>query len=56
MTIADQLNKIAALAYLELDDKSKTQLTADIQVMMNFIEELRAINTEVLPPFSILTK
>ena len=53
MTTSDhELKKIAALAYLEIDSGSSTQLRHDLNAIMNFVEQLRQIDTSnILPLF-----
>ncbi|KTD51133.1 Asp-tRNA(Asn)/Glu-tRNA(Gln) amidotransferase subunit GatC [Legionella quateirensis] len=53
MTISTQdLEKIARLAYLEIDAEHSTQLTQEISSIMDFVDQLRAVDTtEVAPLF-----
>jgi len=51
MTVSPKdLEKIAHLAYLDADDKNTTQLSDDISAIMDFVEQLRAENTEHIAP------
>jgi aspartyl-tRNA(Asn)/glutamyl-tRNA(Gln) amidotransferase subunit C len=53
MTISTQdLEKIARLAYLEIDAEHSAQLTQEISSIMDFVDQLRAVDTtEVAPLF-----
>ncbi|WP_133127809.1 Asp-tRNA(Asn)/Glu-tRNA(Gln) amidotransferase subunit GatC [Legionella nagasakiensis] len=50
ITSKNELNQIAELACIELSHDNLTQLTEDIQAIMNFVEQLRTINTEHYSP------
>lgn len=51
MTITtDELQKIAALAYLEASPEEMTCLFHDIHAIMNYIEQLRQVETEHVEP------
>jgi aspartyl-tRNA(Asn)/glutamyl-tRNA(Gln) amidotransferase subunit C len=50
MLTEDELKKIAALAHIELDKKSTEQFADDINSIMNFIEQLRQIDTTKVEP------
>ena len=45
-----ELQKIAALAYLEMDHTSTQQLTQDVTAIMAFVEQLRKIDTTDVTP------
>ena len=45
-----ELKKIAALAYLELDLSHSTQLKQDLNAMMNFVDQLRQVDTSNISP------
>ena len=51
-TTEPELKKIAALAYLEIDNKKSQQLAHDVSSIMNFIEQLRQIDTKSVQPLS----
>lgn len=45
-----ELQKIAELAYLEIDATSTKQFTHDVGAIMNFVEQLRQIDTSNAAP------
>ena len=49
-TSENELKKIAALAYLEMDPKSTLQLSQDVSAIMTFVEQLRQIDTTNVTP------
>ena len=49
-TSAQQLKKIAALAYLETDEMATAQLAQDVSAIMAFVETLRQVNTKTTAP------
>jgi aspartyl-tRNA(Asn)/glutamyl-tRNA(Gln) amidotransferase subunit C len=49
-TLEQELQKIADLAYLELDEMSKHQLTQDVGAIMEFVEQLRQMDTVGVEP------
>lgn len=49
-TTENELHKIAALACIKLDNESAEQLAHDVSAIMNFIEELRAVDTNNIEP------
>ncbi len=52
MPSEQELQKIAKLAYLEMDDKDTEHLSHDLDAIMAFVEQLRPIDTSgVLPLF-----
>lgn len=51
MTIsAKELEKISQLAYLDADIEHSPTLIEDINAIMNFVEQLRAVNTQGVTP------
>ena len=51
MTISTQdLEKIARLAYLEIDAEHSAQLTQEISSIMDFVDQLRAVDTTEIAP------
>ncbi len=51
MTISQKdLEKIARLAYLEADNEQSAKLNDDINSIMNFVDELRSVNTSHVAP------
>ena len=51
MTISQQdLDKIAQLAYLDAEEKHAAQLAEDISAIMDFVEQLRAVDTTGIAP------
>lgn len=51
MTISQKdLEKIARLAYLDADSEQSTQLSEEINAIMNFVEELRNVKTSHVAP------
>jgi len=51
MTIsAEDLAKIAGLAYLDIDLGPSVQLNEDISAIMDFVDQLRAVNTTGVAP------
>lgn len=53
MTISTKdLKKIARLAYLDIDSEHPSKLTQEISAIMDFVEQLRSVETsEVAPLF-----
>lgn len=53
MTISTKdLEKIARLAYLDIDSEHSSKLTQEISAIMDFVEQLRSVKTsEVAPLF-----
>jgi len=51
MTISPQdLAKIARLAHLDADSDNSTKLLEDISAIMDFVDQLRAVNTNNVAP------
>lgn len=51
MTIsAKDLEKISQLAYLDTDIKHSPKLIEDINAIMNFVDQLRSVNTQKVEP------
>lgn len=51
MTISvKDLEKIAQLAYLDTDIEHSPKLIEDINAIMNFVDQLRAVNTQEVEP------
>lgn len=51
MTISQQdLDKIAQLAYIDADEKQASQLAEDVSAIMDFVEQLRAVDTTGIAP------
>lgn len=51
MTIsAKDLEKISQLAYLDTDIEHSPKLIEDINAIMNFVDQLRAVNTQEVEP------
>lgn len=51
MTITQaELENIAQLAYLDIKQENITQLSQDISSIMDFVEQLRAVNTDGVTP------
>lgn len=51
MTISvEELEKISQLAYLDTDIDHSPTLIEDINAIMNFVEQLRAVNTQGVAP------
>ncbi|ARB93868.1 Asp-tRNA(Asn)/Glu-tRNA(Gln) amidotransferase subunit GatC [Legionella longbeachae] len=51
MTISvKELEKISKLAYLDTDIEHSPKLIEDINAIMNFVDQLRAINTHGVEP------
>ena len=44
------LKQIAHLAYLDIDSENSSQLTAEISSIMDFVEQLRTVNTSHVSP------
>lgn len=44
------LEKVAHLAYLDIDTDSSSQLGEEINSIMNFVEQLRGVNTQEVAP------
>jgi aspartyl-tRNA(Asn)/glutamyl-tRNA(Gln) amidotransferase subunit C len=51
-TTEDELKKVAALAYLEMDKGLLEKLTHDVGAIMNFVTQLRQIDTKSITPLS----
>ncbi len=49
-TDENELHKIAALASIKLDKQTAEQLAHDVSAIMNFVEELGAIDTQNVAP------
>ena len=49
-TSENELKKIAALAYIETDSTSTLQLASDVSAIMNFVEQLRQMDTTDVAP------
>ena len=49
-TLETELTKIAALAYIGLNNDSAKLLVHDVGAIMDFIEQLRAVNTTGVAP------
>ena len=45
-----ELKKLAALSYLELNGNSAQQLAHDVGAIMDFVEQLRDVDTSDVPP------
>lgn len=58
--IENELKKIADLACLKIDESNLTQLCAEVCAIMDFVDELREVDTtEVAPllhPFNLLQR
>lgn len=53
MTISpDELKKIAGLAYLDFDEQHHPQLIQEINSIMDFVDQLRSVNTADIAPLS----
>lgn len=53
MTISAQdLEKISGLAYLDKEIQHSSKLIADINAIMNFVDQLGSINTQEVEPLS----
>ncbi len=51
MTISpEELAKIARLAYLNVEPESAPQLTQEVSAIMDFVEQLRAVDTSQIAP------
>lgn len=51
MTITENdLRNIEQLAYLETDAKNNSQLAEEVNAIMNFVEQLREVNTSGVAP------
>ncbi|KTC90099.1 Asp-tRNA(Asn)/Glu-tRNA(Gln) amidotransferase subunit GatC [Fluoribacter dumoffii] len=51
MTISvKELENISQLAYLDTDIEHSPQLIADINAIMNFVDQLRSVNTSEVEP------
>lgn len=51
MTISTKdLEKIANLAYLEIDSEHSPQLTQEISSIMDFVDQLRSVETSHIEP------
>jgi aspartyl-tRNA(Asn)/glutamyl-tRNA(Gln) amidotransferase subunit C len=49
-TTESELNKIATLACIKLESESAVQLAHDLSAIMNFVEQLRAVDTQNISP------
>ena len=49
-TSESELKKIAALAYIETDANSTLQLARDMSAIMDFVDQLRQLNTKTVAP------
>lgn len=49
-TLEHDLKKIAGLAYIGMDSDSTSQLTDDVRAIMEFVEQLRVVNTTAVQP------
>lgn len=45
-----ELEKIASLAYIKLNEDSAGQLTKDVSAIMEFVEQLQRIDTKNIKP------
>lgn len=53
MTISSKdLEKISRLAYLNIDQEHLTQLTQEISSIMDFVDQLRTVDTQSVTPLS----
>lgn len=51
MTISSKdLEKIAGLAYLTIDEEHSEQLTQEISSIMDFVDQLRSVDTKGIAP------
>lgn len=50
MTSEHELKKIASLAHIETDANSTMQFAHDVSDIMNFVEQLRPVNTADVAP------
>lgn len=50
LTTENDLKKIAQLAYLDIDDESTHQLAQDVGSIMDYVDQLRQVNTQSIPP------
>jgi aspartyl-tRNA(Asn)/glutamyl-tRNA(Gln) amidotransferase subunit C len=44
------IDNLAKLSHLSFTDEEKKEIRADLQEMISFIEKLREVNTEGIPP------
>lgn len=53
MAISEKdFEKISQLAYLDVDTENSSQLIKDINLIMNFVEQLRSVDTnDIIPLF-----
>ncbi|WP_133129695.1 Asp-tRNA(Asn)/Glu-tRNA(Gln) amidotransferase subunit GatC [Legionella yabuuchiae] len=49
-TSEKELQKIASLAYIKLDAETGVKLTHDVSAIMEFIEQLRKVDTQSIKP------
>ncbi|GGI75560.1 Asp-tRNA(Asn)/Glu-tRNA(Gln) amidotransferase subunit GatC [Legionella impletisoli] len=49
-TSETELQKLASLAYIKLDAETRTKLAHDVSAIMEFVEQLRSINTQEIKP------
>ena len=47
---AKDLEKIAGLAYLDIDDSNSPKLIQEINEIMNFVDQLQTVNTNEIQP------
>lgn len=50
MTSGNQLEKMAALAYIEIDTEGAQQLAQDVSAIMHFVGQLRQVDTTNIQP------
>ncbi len=48
--LKNELEKIAALASIGMNSENSTQLAHDVATIMNFVEQLRSVNTIGITP------
>ncbi len=51
----EQLKKIAHLSRLELDEKDVPSLLADMNAVVEWVEQLKQVNTEGVEPLTSMT-
>lgn len=49
-TSKDELTKLAELSCIEIDSSSTSQMTEDLNAIMNFVGQLRQVNTSNVAP------
>lgn len=52
----EQLRKIAHLSRLELDDKDVPSLLADMNAVVEWVEQLKQVNTDGVEPLTSMTQ